>query len=113
MLDTGLSAALALSEELASAVGLLEAGRRVRTTRSVTLGGAAPGREVLAQTLSFGGRTLHGAPVAVYARPAVSLIPRALLGSGALRRSTATLDLGGGRLWLGPVATPLVLFGAA
>ena len=110
VLDTGLSAALALSEELASAAGLLGAGRRVRTTRSVTLGGAAPGREVLAETLSFGGRTLHEAPVAVYARPAVSLIPRALLGSGALRRSTATLDLGGGRLWLGPVATPLGLF---
>ena len=104
--DTGLSAALALSEELAAAAGLLAAGRRVRSTQSVTLGGAAPGREVLADTLSFGGRTLHRAPVAVYARPSVSLIPRALLGSGALRRSRAALDLAAGALWLGPEETP-------
>ena len=109
VLDTGLSAALALSDELASAAGLLAPGRRVRTTRSVTLGGAAPGREVLADTLSFGGRTLHRAPVAIYARPSVSLIPRALLGSGALRRSRAFLDLHGGRLWLGPAETAVQL----
>ncbi len=109
VVDTGLSAALALSEELAAAAGLLGPDRSIRTTRSVTLGGSAPGREVLADTLSFGGRTLHHASVAVYARPTVSLIPRALLGSGALRRSRALLDLGAGRLWLGPAETPVRL----
>lgn len=109
VVDTGLSAALALSDELAAAAGLLGPGRRVRNTRSVTLGGPAAGREVLADTLAFGVRTLRRAPVAVYPRSNVSLIPRALLGSGAFRRSRALLDLGGGRLLLGPVEAPVGL----
>ena len=107
VVDTGLSAALALSDELAAAAGLLGPDRRVRTTRSVTLGGPAAGREILADTLAFGRRTIRHAPVAVYPRSSVSLIPRALLGSGAFRRSRALLDLGEARLLLGPVESPL------
>lgn len=63
----------------------------------------------MAESLAFGGRTLRRAPVAVYARSSVSLIPRALLGSGALRRSRALLDLGASRLELGPAETPVRL----
>lgn len=110
VVDTGLSAALGLSDELAASAGLLGADRRVRGTRSVTLGGAASGREVMAETLAFGPRTIRRAPVAVYARSSVSLIPRALLGSGAFRRSRALLDLGGARLLLGPEETPVRTF---
>ena len=107
--DTGLSSALALSEELARSAGLLAEGRPVRRTRSVTLGGASDGREVLADTLELGGRVLRRAPVAVYARGPASLIPPGLLGSGAFRRTRAMLDLGAGRLLMGPAGVELEL----
>ena len=109
--DTGLSSALALSEELALSTGLLAPGRDVRWTHSVTLGGAGRGREVLAERVEFGGRTLRRAPVAVFDRAASSLLPTGLIGSGALRRSRAVLDVGGGRLWLAPGAPVTVVQG--
>lgn len=102
--DTGLSSALALSSDLAASVGLLEPGRRSRTTRSVTFGGATTGREVLADRLEFGGRVIRQAPVSIYERKPPSLLPAGLLGSGALRRTRAALDLGRGRLLLAPDA---------
>ncbi len=107
--DTGLSSALALSEELARSTGLLAPGRPMRRTRSVTLGGASYGREVLADTLELGGRTLRHAPVSVYERGAASLIPPGLLGSGAFRRTRAVLDLGRGRLLLAPASVEVRL----
>lgn len=107
--DTGLSSALALSEDLARSTGLLAPGRPVRRTRSVTLGGESYGREVLADTLELGGRTLRRAPVSVYARGPASLIPAGLLGSGAFRRARAVLDLGRGRLLLAPAGVVLRL----
>ena len=107
--DTGLSSALALSEDLARQAGLLAEGRPVRRTRSVTLGGASDGREVLAETLELGGHTLRRAPVAVYPRGRASLIPEGLLGSGAFRRTRALLDLGAGRLLVGSPGVELRL----
>ena len=108
-IDTGLSSALALSEDLARSIGLLGADRASRSTRSITFGGASIGREVLADRLEVGGRVLRRAPVSVYARKPPSLLPAGLLGSGALRRTRAVLDLGRGRFLLAPDAVDVQL----
>lgn len=108
-IDTGLSAALALSEDLARSIGLLDPDRRVRRTQSVTFGGVSSGREVLADRLELGGRVLRQASVSVYERKPPSLLPAGLLGSGALRRTRAVLDLGQGRFLLAPTETPVRL----
>lgn len=100
--DTGLSGTLALSEDVALSTGLLAPGRPMRRIQSLTFGGPTPGREVIAETLEIGDRTLRRAPVSVYARGTPSLLPAGLLGSGAFRRTRVVLDLGRSRLLLAP-----------
>jgi predicted aspartyl protease len=99
MVDTGATGALALSEETARAVGLLD-GRRVRSGRSVTLGGISQDRMVRARSLEVAGHRLNDVLVQIYSPPARSPVPAGLLGLGVLRRFRVALDHGGGRMFL-------------
>lgn len=99
LVDTGSSAALALSTETARAAGLLD-GRPVRANRSVVLGGVVEGGAVRVETLSFGGQVLRDAEMQLFRPVAAPGFPKGLLGVEALRRRRAILDLAGGRLHL-------------
>jgi predicted aspartyl protease len=99
MIDTGATGALALSVETAEAVGLLD-GRRVRTGRSVTLGGVSQDRMVQAQAIDVAGHRLTDVLVQIYSPSVGRTIPAGLLGLGVLRRFRVALDHGGGRMFL-------------
>lgn len=97
LVDTGSSAALALSTETATAAGLLD-GRPVRRNRSVVLGGATEGGVVRAERLTFGDQVLRDVDVQLFQPVAVPGFPKGLLGVEALRRRRVMLDLSRGEL---------------
>jgi hypothetical protein len=99
MIDTGATGALALSEETARMVGLLD-GRRVRAGRSVTLGGVSQNRMVRARAVEVAGHRLRDVPVQIYSPAVRGPIPAGLLGLGVLRRFRVALDHGAGRMFL-------------
>jgi predicted aspartyl protease len=106
MVDTGATAALALSDAAASAAGLLAAGRTVSTGRSITVGGLSQDRVVRAAHVRFAGQMVPDAEVQIYTPSARSAIPQGLLGLGILKRFRVTLDHGGGRMFIaGPYPT--------
>ena len=99
MVDTGATAALALSAEAARAAGLLD-GRTVQLGRSVTLGGVSQDRVVRARRVAFAGDELADVEVQIYAPSMKGPIPDGLLGLGVLNRYRTVLDLAGGRMFL-------------
>lgn len=104
MVDTGATAALALSASAAEGLGLMD-GRGVKTGRSVTLGGVSQDRVVTARRLAFAGDWLEDVEVQIYAPAVKGPIPQGLLGLGVLKRYRVALDHGGGRMFVqGPVA---------
>ena len=106
MLDTGATGALALSEETARAVGLLD-GRPIQRRPSVTLGGVSQDGVVRARRIAFAGHAMTDLDVQIYRRPPDSPAPNGLLGLGVLERFHLTLDLAEGRLFLtGPQQPP-------
>jgi len=98
VLDTGSSSALALSADAAKAAGLLDRGRPVRQSPSVTLGGASFDRQVMADSFSFGGQAFGRTPVSIYESKAAAMLPPGLLGVAALRRDRMLIDIGEGKL---------------
>jgi predicted aspartyl protease len=99
MLDTGATGALALSQQVAAACGLLD-GRPLRTGASVSLGGVGEDGIVTARQLLFAGQRLADVEVQIYRPAANAPAPRGLLGLGVLQRFHTALDLAGGRLFL-------------
>ncbi|MCR5877843.1 pepsin/retropepsin-like aspartic protease family protein [Phenylobacterium sp. J367] len=107
MIDTGATGALALSETAAGARGLLGEGRRVRTARSVTLGGLSQDRLIRADAISFAGHRFEDEDVQVFTPAANAPIPDGLMGLGLLGRFRVALDHARGRLFLmGPYDRP-------
>lgn len=105
MIDTGATGALALSEAVATAAGLLQ-GREIGTGRSVGIGGLADHRLVFARDVAFGPLRLKNVPVQIFRPSRASPAPGALLGVMILRHFRTVLDLGAGRLYLGPPERP-------
>jgi predicted aspartyl protease len=101
VIDTGSTAALALSAETAQAAGLLT-GRRIGWAPSITFGGAGRDRVVRVDTLGFAGQVYRNVPVHIYARNGAAPLPPGLIGVEALDRFRAILEVGGGRLRLAP-----------
>lgn len=100
VIDTGASAALAVSARIAAAAGLL-AGRTSVPIPSITFGGLSRDRLITARSLEFGGKAYEDVPVQVYPDPGGGArIPDALLGSGLLQGRRAWLDMGRGRFSL-------------
>jgi predicted aspartyl protease len=98
VLDTGASAALALSSETAEAAGLLT-GRRVGYAPSITFGGLSHDRVVRVKSFAFAGRSYGEVPVHIY-EPSGARVPSGLLGVEALRPFRVILDTGRDRLHL-------------
>lgn len=101
VVDTGSSAALALSERAAAAAGLLD-GRTASWSAGVTFGGASRSRTVRAARVAFGDVSLEDVAVQIYAAGATGALPDGLLGAGALDRLRVRLDLSRGALGLAP-----------
>ncbi|MBE7217092.1 MAG: retroviral-like aspartic protease family protein [Caulobacteraceae bacterium] len=112
VVDTGSSAALAVSEAAARAAGLLAPGRSSVVQPGVTFGGASAYRVVTAARFSWAGQpALSDVPVQVFHTPAASaLAPDALLGVGAMQARRLSLRLGAGELdVVGPAAAAVGL----
>jgi predicted aspartyl protease len=92
LVDTGASAALALSAAAATNAGLLHAERNVARASSVGLGGLSVDRIVLAQEVRLAGFLLRDVPVQIFTPARGGPIPSALLGMGLLRRFRFALD---------------------
>jgi len=105
MLDTGASAALALSLEAAEAAGLL-ADRPIGWAPSVTFGGMSQDRVVRVDSLSVAGQTLRNVEVHIYEPDRRAPVPQGLVGVEAFDRHRLILDLGRGRLHLAPGGPP-------
>ncbi|MFC3067918.1 retroviral-like aspartic protease family protein [Phenylobacterium soli] len=101
MVDTGATAAVALAEKTAQALGLLN-GRPVTTGRSVSLGGLSEDRVVRAAEVVFAGRRLTDVEVQIFTPAVQGPLPAGLLGVGILRQYRAAMDLEAGVLWLAP-----------
>lgn len=105
LVDTGATSEIALSQESAQTLGLLD-GRPVTTGRSISLGGLSEDRVVRARVVEFAGRTLRDVEIQIF-RPSVrGPLPAGLLGVGILKRYRVGLDLSAGHLWLSPSARP-------
>ena len=106
MLDTGATGGLALSEDAASAAGLLD-GRPLRRNQSVTLGGISQDGMVRARRIVFAGEVFEDVDVQIYRPAPGSPAPDGLLGLAILERFRVVLDLAGGRVFLtGPKPPP-------
>ncbi len=110
MVDTGATGALALSEPVAAAVGLLGAGQAVSQTPSVSLGGVSLDRVVRVRKAAFGVLTFPDVPVQIYVPGKGAPGPPGLLGTGLLGRFVVALDLASGKLWLTPPALLITPF---
>lgn len=99
MVDTGATSEIAVSEDTARRLGLLQ-GRPMQTGRSVSLGGFSRDRVVRVSEVAFAGRRLQDVEVQIFTPAAPAPIPAGLLGVGILRRYRVGLDVGAGRLWL-------------
>jgi predicted aspartyl protease len=97
LVDTGASAPLALSTQIATTLGLLD-GREVREARSVTLGGVGRDQVVRARSIRFAGSEFRDQEVSIFDPPDVPLVPKGLLGAGLLRRFRVALDHANGRM---------------
>jgi predicted aspartyl protease len=106
VLDTGASAALALSSETARAAGLLS-GRPVGSAPSVTFGGLVQDRMIRVKAFTFAGRTRLDVPLQVY-EPSGGRAPGGLLGVEALKDLRMILDAGRGRLHLVATTPPIL-----
>lgn len=103
MVDTGATSELALSEDTARKLGLLQ--RPAEVGRSVSLGGLSRDRVVHAASVQFAGRRLNDVEVQIFTPAAPAPLPPGLLGVGILKHYRVGLDLGAGLLWLdGPRA---------
>jgi predicted aspartyl protease len=98
-LDTGASAILSVASDLARKLGLRESGT-AGAGQTVTLGGASRARMAVADELIFAGMRYPHATVQIYDRGPDLLLPRALLGLGALRRWRVILNLAAGELFV-------------
>jgi predicted aspartyl protease len=106
LLDTGATGALALSEAVAQAAGLLD-GRPLRRGPAVTLGGVSEDGLALAREVEFAGHRIRDLEVQIYKPARHAPAPGGLLGLGVLGRFRMALDLPGGRLFLiGPETPP-------
>ena len=103
LIDTGATAALALSVQTAEAAGLL-AGRPVESAPAITFGGAARDRLVTVQTATLAGQTFRDLAVHIYTPGGAAPLPAGLVGVEAFARFRAIIDVGGGRLHLAPAA---------
>jgi predicted aspartyl protease len=99
MVDTGATGALALSEETARTVGLLD-GRPLRRGESVTLGGVSQDGMAHARQVTFGGHPIPHLEVQIYRPAPNSPAPAGLIGLGILSRFHLALDHAAGRLFL-------------
>lgn len=99
MVDTGATAAIALSDKTAQSLGLLD-GRPSVTGRSVSLGGVSEDRVVRARSVDFAGRRLQDVEVQIFTPAVRGPLPAGLLGVGVLKHYRVGLDLEAGVLWL-------------
>lgn len=103
ILDTGASSVLSLSETVAREVGLLD-GRPATATSTITFGGAAVHRTVIAREFAFAGSTFRDVEVSIYPPSGAPGLPSGLLGIGAFDRLRVFAAFGAGRLHVLPVA---------
>lgn len=106
ILDTGASSALSLSEAVAAKVGLLD-GRPATAISTITFGGAAVHRTVIARDFAFAGQTFRNAEVSIFPPSGAPGLPSGLLGIGALKRLRLFAGFGPGRLHVLPDAPVL------
>lgn len=99
VVDTGASALLAVTDETAREVGLMD-GRPRSAGRSIVLGGVVSAETVVARTLTVGDRLYRDAEVAVYANVPAPGFPKALVGMAAFEGGRTVLDLGGPGLFV-------------
>ena len=97
VVDTGASALLALSAEVAEAAGLFD-GRPEQRGSSIVLGGAIASRIVEARTVTVGDVLYEGVDLAVYADVALPGFPSALLGMEAFEGQGVIMNTGAGTL---------------
>lgn len=97
LLDTGSSAALALSRSTAQRLGLLQ-GRPQGEARSVVLGGETEAVTVGIAALEIAGVHLGSQTVAVYADNLAPGYPKALVGMQAFRGGRLVMDIDQGRV---------------
>lgn len=97
VVDTGASALLGLSQEAATAAGLID-GRPAREGVSLVLGGALRSLTVEARTVTFADHLYREVDVGVFEQPPLPNFPGGLVGMGAFAGRRAALDLGRGEL---------------
>ncbi|HEX6858892.1 MAG TPA: retropepsin-like aspartic protease [Caulobacteraceae bacterium] len=99
VIDTGATVVLALAKDVAEAAGLL-AGQTAREGTSVVLGGALKGQIIRLEAVAFAGSVFTDVDVMLFPPQRIPGFPRALIGTGALRRFRTILDHKNGELHL-------------
>lgn len=105
VVDTGASALLGLSREVAAGTGLLD-GRPQETGVSLVLGGAVRSAIIEARTVTFADHLYRRVPVGVFDQPPLPNFPGGLVGMEAFDGRRVALDLHRGALF---VSRPLDL----